>query len=108
MGRLIYIPSTADRALVRERAITGTSPEDIAAELNLPLKKVQKLFRYELQQGDLEGKREVLSKMYETAKSGSNITAMIFWLKARCGWSDTGLSHKKPATKLPPFIVKSK
>jgi len=42
-----------------------------------------------IKNGAAEGEAVVSSKLFERAKAG-NVVAMIFWLKARHGWRETG------------------
>ena len=85
-----YTPSHEDQLRVRELSTIGASHEDIAAELSLPSQKVQKLFKRELQQGAAQGKVQALTKLHEIAVAGENFSALSFYVKARCGWRDTG------------------
>jgi hypothetical protein len=106
MGRLLYMPSIHEREQVRNWASTGAAEEDIAVQLDIPVKRVRKLFRRELQLGEAGGKQRVLDKLHEVATSGSNITAMIFWVKSKCGWRDSGASANTASPNWPPFVVK--
>lgn len=85
-----YAITTGDQSLVRELATIGASQEDIAAKICLPVQKVQKLFKHELRQGAAEGKELALKKLHEIAIAGENFPALSFYIKARCGWRDTG------------------
>jgi hypothetical protein len=92
MEKLFEIPSPEDRERVSQLARIGATEETIAAELRLPVKRLKKQFRRELQQGDAKGKHEILANLYEAAASGSNNAATTFWVKSKCGWRDTGAS----------------
>jgi len=86
---------------VREREIqdiaklarTGATEEDIAAELQIPLKRLQKRYRREIEKSRAIAKNEMLAHLYETAKSRANTTATMFWVRTQCGWRDTGASE---------------
>ena len=84
------------RHRVEELAKVGAAPEDIAAELQMPLERVQKRFRRELERGHAIGKHIVLEKLFESASSGNNVPATSLWVKSRCGWRDTGASSQSP------------
>jgi|SRR5579875_3323002 len=90
MGRLIQLPNAEQRREVEYRIKAGSTENDLAAWLQLPVKRVRKLFRSELEKIAADAKHEVLSKLYEAAISGTNTSAAIFWAKARYGWRDTG------------------
>ncbi len=89
--------SEAQKSRVERLAQIGATEEDIAAELQLPLKRLQKRFRRQLEQGSVQGRHQVLEQLYENAQSGSNMAAASLWLKAKCGWRDTGPSAHAPA-----------
>jgi hypothetical protein len=100
MGKLLEMPSPEDRERVSQLARIGASEETIAAELQIPRKRLKKQFRRELKQGEARGKHQILENFYEAAASGSNNAATTFWVKSRCGWRDTG------APAEPPQIIK--
>ncbi|HZS56991.1 MAG TPA: hypothetical protein VFA65_21475 [Bryobacteraceae bacterium] len=106
MPKLKFVPSDEDRERVRELASTGAAVDDIAAQMRLPLKKLQRLFRNELQQGAAEGKQSALDKLKAIALSGDNISALIFWVKANCGWRDTGAPGNSGSRCYAPIIFK--
>lgn len=106
MGKLFQMPSQQDRQRVRNWSMTGATREEIAGWLGMPLKRVQRLFRLELREGEAEGKQAVLNKLYTAASSGENLTAMMFWVKAKCGWRDTGVRESSSASQWPPFVLK--
>ena len=103
MPQLLKMPSNDPNQSLRiERlAQVGATPEDIAAELQMPLKRLNKRFRRELERGAVRGKHDVLEKLFENASSGANATATSLWVKARCGWRDTG-----PVSN-PPSVIQS-
>ena len=90
MGRLLQLPLPEQRERVRALARTGAADEAIAPQVGVPLKRLRKYFRHDLELGRAEGSQQVLDNFHETATSGSNTTASMFWLKAKCGWRDTG------------------
>lgn len=92
MGELFEMPLQDGKDRIFRLAQTGATDEDIAVELQIPLKRLQKRYRRELEKGRVKGKQEMLAQLYETASSGSNTTATMFWVKSKCGWRDTGAS----------------
>ncbi|MGH9610471.1 MAG: hypothetical protein ACRD34_12450 [Bryobacteraceae bacterium] len=93
MPRSRYIPNPGDQLRVRELAAIGLSDADIASQLRLPLPQVQKRFKLELKTGAAEGREQALRKLHTIAVSGENLGALTFWVKARCGWRDTGATQ---------------
>src|ERR1700685_2906932 len=57
MGRIFQMPSDHARLAVRERVISGATEDDISAYLNMPVKRVKKLFRREFQEAAAEAAR---------------------------------------------------
>ena len=93
MPRSRYIPTLEDQRRVRELAAIGLSDSDIAAQLHLAVPKLQKLFKLQLEHGAAEGREQALRKLHAIAISGENLSALTFWIKARCGWRDTGATQ---------------
>ena len=92
MGQLLE----TQKNRIERLAEIGATPEDIAIELQIPLKRLQKRYRRELERGVVQGKHQMLEKLFENAATGSNLAATSLWVKARCGWRDTGVSSNAP------------
>jgi hypothetical protein len=80
-------------------ARTGATEENIAAELQIPLKRLQKRYRREIERNRATAKNEMLAHLYESARS--NNTAAMFWIRSQCGWRDTGPSPETTIVLLP-------
>jgi hypothetical protein len=96
LPRSRYIPTTDEQLRVRELAAIGLSDADIASQLRLHLPQLQKRFKLELKTGAAEGREQVLRRLHIMAVSGESVPALIFWVKARCGWRDTGTTQSAP------------
>ena len=105
MNNLIELPTPDQRREVEHRVKVGGTEQDIADWLQLPVKRVKKLFHSELAKAPVNAKHEVLSKLYEAATSGTNTAAAIFWAKARYGWRDTGARESQSVEILPKHSV---
>jgi hypothetical protein len=90
MPRSRFTITLEDRVRVRQLAAIGLSDDDIASQLRLPLRKMQKLFHSELKEGAAAGREHALKTLHDIATGGENLGALTFWVKARCGWRDTG------------------
>jgi hypothetical protein len=90
---------------VRELAAIGALEQDIAAQVQLPLKKLKRVFKRELADGAAEGKTRILRTLHEIAASGENTQALLFWVKARCGWRDTGHPSDGSVTLIPRVVI---
>jgi hypothetical protein len=108
MRYIIQTPLQAQRDRVEKLAGFGATEEDIAAELQIPLKRLQKRFGRELSRGNALGKHNILEKVYAQAESGKNPTVASFWVKSRCGWRDTGIvaNAKAPAESVFNFVTR--
>jgi orotate phosphoribosyltransferase-like protein len=87
--------------LARSLALIGVSDDEIATQLHVSHRKVGRLYKRELLEDAAEGNRQVLESLHAAAKSGANMAATALWVKARCGWRDTGPPP-------PPKIIYSK
>ena len=74
--------------MVEQHAAVGTPHEQIAKLLRVAVNTLKKHYREELDLGLARANAVVASTLFAQAKSG-NVTAMIFWLKARAGWRET-------------------
>jgi hypothetical protein len=90
MPRQPYIPEPYHADRVFELAGIGASREDIAAEIGSSVRKLEKLYRRELKKGAAQGREQVLQKLHEIARRGQNASLVTFYVKAQCGWRDTG------------------
>lgn len=80
--------------LVFELATIGLSKRDIAAKIGIRLHELYSLYRDDLKRGAAEGREEVLRTVHQIAVTGNNASVLIFYLKAQCGWRDTGTPPK--------------
>lgn len=96
-------PSEAQKRRVERLAQIGSTEQDIATELGISVKSLQRQFRRELQRGSAIGKHHVLETLFEQAQSGSNMTAVSLWGKVICAWRDTGPA-RTPSTALNPIV----
>jgi hypothetical protein len=102
MAQLLEMPLSGDQnhnARVERLAAVGAREEEIAADLQIPVKRLRKRFRVELERGNARGKHAVLENLYDTALACTQLSATALWVKARCGWRDTG-SSAQSATQI--------
>lgn len=91
-GRPAYEPTDKDRATVKAMAGYGVPQAEIARVLGLAEKTLRKHFRDELDLAAIQANAQVAQSIFQRAtdpKAGApGITAAIFWMKARAGWTD--------------------
>lgn len=105
MPRPTQIITEIQRAEVAYRIQAGAGEDDLAAYLNMPIERVKRMFRRDFEYHTADAKHQVLSKLYDAAKSGTNTTAAVFWAKARCSWRDTGTRDNTNQLVWPRLIV---
>jgi|ERR1700746_3983371 hypothetical protein len=105
MPKVLFTPTPENHAYVRSLATEGVSEADIAAELRIPTKKLQRLFKDDLRQGVAAGNRTVVKTLYTAAISGTNMNVTVFWVKSRYGWRDTGAPAEAKPFPWPDFNV---
>lgn len=86
-GRKPYVPTDKDRGMVEAMTGCGVSAEDIGKVLGVSGRTVERKFKNELATGHIKANARVAKSLFDQAVTG-NMTAAIFWLKARAGWRD--------------------
>lgn len=104
MGRPRFNPTAKHRKLVEDLAKIGTPQAEIAIALGISAPTLREYFRVELDSAATKANATIGSKLFDLAKAG-NITAIIFWLKARAGWRDQPIVDAAQNTKPPDFVV---
>jgi hypothetical protein len=85
-----FIITDAQRDDIAGRIRAGANEHDSAAFLTMPVERVKRMLRRDLEKHAADAKHEVLSTLFAAATSGDNINATIFSAKARFGLRDTG------------------
>ncbi len=86
-GRPPFQPSDEQRKTVTAMAGYGIPQEGISKVIGIDLKTLRKHFRGELDKGEIVATSKVAESLYKMATEG-NVSAAIFWMKARAGWSE--------------------
>jgi hypothetical protein len=66
----------------------GLTQQNICGLLDIDEKTLRKHFRRELDSGAAEANLRVAQSLYNLATKDRNVTACIWWTKARMGWKD--------------------
>ena len=94
MATPAHRPTEEGRKSVKAMSAYGIPQDDISVAMGLTGKTLRKHYRDELSGGQIRANAAVAGALYKMAIDG-NVTAAIFWTKARMGWSDRGpLSHE--------------
>ncbi len=88
-GRPSYEPTKVHRAMVKEMAGYGIKRTDISRVLDITENTLRKHFRDELDTGSTIANGKVAKSLYNNAVKHNNVSAQIFWMKARAGWKET-------------------
>lgn len=93
-GRPKYNPTEHERRQVTAMSGYGMTNEQIADILGISAPTLAKHFSAELEKGLSHATLRITKTLFEQATDPEkpNMTAMIFWLKAKAGWRD-----KEPA-----------
>lgn len=91
-GRPPYEPTERDRQQVKALAAMGATLYETSLVMALSEPTLRKYFHLELATGGIEANAKVAQSLFRqaTATDKPNVTAGIFWLKARAGWRDGG------------------
>lgn len=101
-GRPPHEPDEVTRASVEAMAGCGIPEADIAKVIRIDPKTLRKYYRDELDTGHIRANARVAQSLYEQATTG-NVTAAIWWTKARMGWSEkTHLDHTSSDGSMSP------
>ena len=85
--RKSHEPTAETRSNVKALASVGTTQEHIAIYLDIDVKTLRKHYRRELDTSLIIANSNVAKSLYKNANDG-NVTAQIFWLKTKGGWSE--------------------
>jgi hypothetical protein len=64
----------------------------VAEVLKLGVSTLKRHYRWELDTGRAYASRQIARSLYSAGMNG-NVNAMIFWLKTRAGWRESGGSE---------------
>ncbi|HSW83566.1 MAG TPA: hypothetical protein VLH12_08830 [Usitatibacter sp.] len=89
-GRPPYAPTDHDRGQVKALAAMGATMFEISQVMQVSEPTLRKYFPLELATGAIEANAKVARSLFKQATDPDkpNVTAAIFWLKARAGWRD--------------------
>ena len=86
-GRPAHKPTDQQRRQVEAMAGYGIPHNDIGRVMRLDPKTLRKYYADELANGSTKATSKVAESLYRQAVEG-NVSAAIFWMKARAGWSE--------------------
>lgn len=87
MARIAHKPTVETRAQVEALSGYGVRHDEISVYLGIDPKTLRKHYRDQLDKGHVKANVGVARALHKNATDG-NVTAQIFWLKARAGWRD--------------------
>jgi hypothetical protein len=91
-------PTAVQRKLVEEMAAYGIPEEAIARVVAIDPKTLRQHYRDELDLGHVNANTKVARNLFTMATGTGReaVTAAIFWLKTRAGWSEYSPTLPKP------------
>jgi len=87
-GRPPYKKNDAHRKVIVAMASFGIPHENIARSIGIDAKTMRKYYPDELAVSATNANAKIAESLYNNATSG-NVTAQIWWTKARMGWKET-------------------
>jgi len=97
-GRPAHVPTPELRQQVETMSAYGIPEADIGRVIGISLPTLHKHYCNELDIGHVKANAQVAGFLFNAAKKG-NVTAQIFWLKVRAGWSEFGAAAAPPLGK---------
>ncbi len=97
VGRKPFKPTARDREQVRQLVVAGISQDIICNVIGVSKPTLSKYFRKEIDMGNADACAKVAQSLYDMATNPEkpNVTAAIFFLKARAGWRDQDVAPGK-------------
>lgn len=86
-GRKPHKPTAEQRKTVEAMAGYGILQTDIGTVVGVSKPTLEKHYRTELDTGAIKANSRVAESLYKNA-TGGNVTAQIWWTKARMGWAE--------------------
>lgn len=93
VGRPPFVPQDQDRRTVTALAACGVPPDQICVVIGISEPTLRKYFSQELETAWIIANGRVAKTLLDVALSGKGkeaVTACIFWLKCRAGWTEAG------------------
>lgn len=89
-GKQQHHPTAEQRAMVEAMAGYGIPHDDIATVVGIDPKTLRVHYREQLDRGHIVANTKVAANLFKIATGTGReaVTAAIFWLKARAGWSE--------------------
>lgn len=87
-GNPPWEPTEEQRKQVETMSAMGIRQDDMAVIIGVDPKTLRKHCRKELDQGSIKATMKVAQSLFKQATEQDNTAAMIFWMKARAGWSE--------------------
>ncbi len=86
-GRPEHVPSAERRFMVKGMRANGHNLEEIAGQMQIAPRTLNKHYGFEIEQGAVDLNARVVAAVYAKALKG-DFQAMKFILKSKCGWND--------------------
>lgn len=99
-------PDERSRAQVQALAGFGIKQDDIAEYLDIAPKTLRKHYARELATGTVKANTAVIQRLWKAAVEEGNVSALIFWTKARCGWRERQVHEIEANTAVSIQIVR--
>jgi hypothetical protein len=102
-GRRKHLPRAQERIAAETLAGYGISQDEIALVLGVAPKTLRDRYRDDLDRGTARANAAVAQNLYRkaTGDSRESVTAAMFWLRCRAGWSEFSPAPARPQHETP-------
>lgn len=87
-GRPQWEPTDEQVKQIETMSAMGIPQDDMATIIGVSAKTLRKHCRKQLDSGAIKATLKVAQSLFKQATEENNTAAMIFWMKARAGWSE--------------------
>lgn len=87
-GRPPWAPTEDELKQIETMSAMGIPQEDMGKILGVDPKTLRKHCQAQLDSGSIKATMKVAGALFKQATEENNTAAMIFWMKARAGWSE--------------------
>lgn len=87
-GRPAWAPTEDELKQIETMSAMGITHDQMSTILGVDAKTLRKRCSKQLGQGSIKATMKVAQNLFKQATEQGNTAAMIFWMKARAGWSE--------------------
>ncbi len=90
-GKPPHKPTEKTRAIVQHLIGYGAPIKHVAHKIGVSPTTLHKYYQDEIDHGHEEANSLMAESLFKNGRHNNNVTAQIFWMKTRAGWSETSV-----------------